>query len=160
MTNNDVFRRLKYAFNYNPEKIILLFNHVGLTVTREEISTWLAKDTEEKENLSLLDEQFAHFLNGMIIDNRGKKDNQIPVAEKELDNNIVFRKLRIALNLKDTDILEFLKLAGLNFGKSELSAFFRKPGHQHYRVCQDQVLRNFLNGLFLKNNPNPNPKTK
>ncbi|NIJ46163.1 uncharacterized protein YehS (DUF1456 family) [Wenyingzhuangia heitensis] len=155
MTNNDVFRRLKYAFNYNPEKIILLFGHVGITTTREEVSVWLEKDTEEKENLSLSDEQFANFLNGMIIDNRGKKDNQIPVAEKELDNNIVFRKLRIALNLKDTDILALLQLAGLNFGKSELSAFFRKPGHQHYRNCQDQVLRNFLNGLFLKNNPNP-----
>ena len=150
MTNNDVFRRLKYAFNYNPEKIILLFNHVGVKVVREDVSKWLEKDTEEKENLSLSDEQFASFLNGMIIDNRGKKDGQIPVAEKELDNNIVFRKLRIALNLKDTDILALLKLAGLNFGKSELSAFFRKPGHQHYKKCQDQVLRNFLNGLFLK----------
>ncbi|MDO3694566.1 DUF1456 family protein [Wenyingzhuangia sp. chi5] len=150
MTNNDVFRRLKYAFNYNPEKIILLFNHVGIKVEREEVSKWLEKDTEEKENLSLSDEQFASFLNGMIIENRGKKDGQIPVAEKELDNNIVFRKLRIALNLKDTDILDLLKLAGLNFGKSELSAFFRKPGHQHYKKCQDQVLRNFLNGLFLK----------
>ena len=150
MTNNDVFRRLKYAFNYNPEKIILLFNHVGVKVVREDVSKWLEKDTEEKENLSLSDEQFASFLNGMIIDNRGKKDGQIPVAEKELDNNIVFRKLRIALNLKDTDILALLKLAGFNFGKSELSAFFRKPGHQHYKKCQDQVLRNFLNGLFLK----------
>lgn len=153
MTNNDVFRRLKYAFNYNPEKVIALFGHVGVKVVKEEVSTWLEKDTEEQENMSLSDEQFASFLNGMIVDNRGKKDNQIPVAEKELNNNIVFRKLRIALNLKDTDILDLLKLAGLNFGKSELSAFFRKPDHNHYRECQDQVLRNFLNGLFLKNNP-------
>ncbi len=154
MTNNDVFRRLKYAFNYNPEKIIVFFKHVGVQITREDVSTFLAKDTEEKENLSLSDEQFAQFLNGMIIDYRGKKDDKIPVAETELNNNIVFRKLRIALNLKDTDILALLKLAGLNFGKSELSAFFRKPGHQHYKQCKDQVLRNFLNGLFLKNNPN------
>lgn len=153
MKNNDVFRRLKYAFNYNPEKIIIFFNHVGVTATREDVSIWLAKDTEEKENLSLSDVQFASFLNGMIIDYRGKKDNTIPVAEKQLDNNLVFKKLRIALSLKDTDILELLKLAGLNFGKAELTAFFRKPGHQHYKDCQDQVLRNFLNGLFLKNNP-------
>jgi len=155
MTNNDVFRRLKYAFNYNPEKIILFFSHVGVAATRDDVSVWLGKDTEEKENLSLSDVQFASFLNGMIIDYRGKKDNTIPVAEKELDNNLVFKKLRIALSLKDTDILELLTLAGLNFGKSELTAFFRKPGHQHYKDCQDQVLRNFLNGLFLKNNPKP-----
>ncbi len=154
MTNNDVFRRLKYAFNYNPEKIIILFNHVGIKIKRENVSKWLEKDKEEQENLSLSDEQFAQFLNGMIIDYRGKKEGGIPVAEKELDNNIIFRKLRIALNLKDMDILELLKLAGLNFGKSELSAFFRKTDHQHYRKCQDQVLRNFLNGLYIKHQKN------
>ena len=154
MTNNDVFRRLKYAFNYNPEKIILLFAQVGVKVDRVDISKYLEKDTDEKENTSLTDFQFASFLNGMIVENRGKKDGQIPVSEKELDNNIIFRKLRIALNLKDTDILELLKLAGFNFGKSELSAFFRKPTHQHYKKCQDQVLRNFLNALFLKHQEN------
>ncbi|WP_010134895.1 YehS family protein [Ochrovirga pacifica] len=153
MTNNDVFRRLKYAFNYTPQDMISFFNQVGLTITPEQITTYLAKDTSEKENTSLDDEQFANFLNGMIVHYRGKKEGIVPVAEQKLNNNIVFRKLRIALNLKDTDILALLKLAGFNFGKSELSAFFRKPGHHHYKKCQDQVLRNFLNGLYLKNNP-------
>ncbi|MGY6647808.1 DUF1456 family protein [Wenyingzhuangia sp. IMCC45574] len=153
MTNNDVFRRLKYAFNYTPETLISFFGHVGVTVQKEHISKYLEKDTEEKENNSLEDEQLAHFLNGMIIHYRGKKEGVTPVAEKELNNNIIFRKLRIALNLKDTDILSLLNLAGLNFGKSELSAFFRKPSHHHYKRCQDQVLRNFLNGLYRKNNP-------
>ena len=151
MTNNDVFRRLKYAFNYTPDTLISFFNHVEVKVEKEDISKYLAKDKKDEENTSLEDEQFAHFLNGMIIQYRGKKDDEIPVAEQELNNNIIFRKLRIALNLKDTDILALLKLAGLNFGKSELSAFFRKPGHHHYKRCQDQVLRNFLNGLYLKN---------
>lgn len=153
MTNNDVFRRLKYTFNYTPEVLISFFKHVEVQVEKEDISKYLEKDTEEKENTSLSDEQFAHFLNGMIIHYRGKKDDAIPVAETRLNNNIIFRKLRIALNLKDTDILALLKSAGLNFGKSELSAFFRKPNHHHYKRCQDQVLRNFLNGLFRKNNP-------
>ncbi|MDO6803205.1 DUF1456 family protein [Wenyingzhuangia sp. 1_MG-2023] len=153
MTNNDVFRRLKYAFNYTPEDLISFFNHVGVVVEKEQISKYLEKDTKEVENLSLEDEQFAHFLNGLIIHYRGKKEGEIPVAEKELNNNIVLRKLRIALNLKDTDILALLKTVEFNFGKSELSAFFRKPGHYHYKRCQDQVLRNFLNALYLKNNP-------
>lgn len=151
MTNNDVFRRLKYAFNYTPEVLISFFKNVEVEVSKEEISKYLEKDTEEKENMSLEDEQLAHFLNGMIVNYRGKKDGVVPVAEKKLNNNIMFRKLRIALNLKDTDILELLKLAGFNFGKAELSAFFRKPGHHHYKPCQDQVFRYFLNGLYLKN---------
>lgn len=150
MTNNDVFRRLKYTFNYTPETLISFFEQVGVTVSKEDISKYLEKDTPEEENLSLEDEKFANFLNGMIIHYRGKKDGEIPVAERNLNNNIVFRKLRIALNLKDTDILNLLKLVGFNFGKSELSAFFRKPGHHHYKACQDQVMRNFLNGLYKK----------
>lgn len=152
MTNNDVFRRLKYAFNYTPETLISFFKHVDVTVDKEAISTYLEKDKEDNPNMSLEDEQFAHFLNGMIVNYRGKKDGETPEPEKELNNNIVFRKLRIALNLKDTDILALIKLAGLNFGKSELSAFFRKPTHQHFKRCKDQVLRNFLNGLYIKNN--------
>jgi len=51
--------------------------------------------------------------------------------------------------LKDEGILEILGLAGLDLSKHELSAFFRKPGHKHYRECKDQVLRNFLSGLAI-----------
>lgn len=73
---------------------------------------------------------------------------RIPVT-----NNIIFRKLRIALDLKAEDILEILDLAGVRISKHELSAFFRKPDHKHYRDCQDQILRNFLKGVQLKYHP-------
>ena len=59
-------------------------------------------------------------------------------------------KLKIALNLKSEDVLEILQLAEFQLSKHELSAFFRKPGHKHYRDCKDQVLRNFLKGLQMK----------
>ena len=63
---------------------------------------------------------------------------------------MIFRKLKIALNLKDEDILEILKLVDLRIGKHELSAFFRNPSQSQYRPCQDQFLRNFLHGMQLK----------
>jgi len=59
-------------------------------------------------------------------------------------------KLKIALNLKAEDVLEIMELAGFLMSKHELSAFFRKPGHKHYRECKDQILRNFLKGMQLK----------
>jgi uncharacterized protein YehS (DUF1456 family) len=59
-------------------------------------------------------------------------------------------KLKIALNLKAEDVLEILELAEFRISKHELSAFFRKPGHKHYRECKDQILRNFLQGMQLK----------
>lgn len=67
-----------------------------------------------------------------------------------LTNNDVMKKLRVALKLKDTDILEILKLAEFEISATELSAFFRNEEHQHYRPCGDQVLRRFLDGLIVK----------
>ena len=64
--------------------------------------------------------------------------------------NSVFRKLKIALDLKADDVLDILGLANLRISKHELSAFFRKPDHKHYRECKDQVLRSFLKGVQLK----------
>lgn len=66
-----------------------------------------------------------------------------------MTNNDVFKKLRVALRLRDDEIVEILKLADFKISKSELSAFFRKDDHPNYRECGDQILRNFLNGLIL-----------
>ena len=98
------------------------------------------------------DQETAVFLNGFIILKRGPKDGAKDIPEKIINNNIVLRKLKIALNTKDTDMIEILDLAGLRISKPELSAFFRKPDHKHYRKCQDQFLRNFLYGMDLKYN--------
>ena len=89
----------------------------------------------------------ANFLNGLINDRRGKKDGPQPDPEPRLNNNIIFRKLKIALDLKVEDVLEILALTDVYISKHELSAFFRKPDHKHYRVCKDQILRNFLNSM-------------
>ena len=59
-------------------------------------------------------------------------------------------KLKIALNMKAEDVLQTLSLAGFRLSKHELSAFFRKADHKHFRVCKDQVLRNFLQGLQIE----------
>jgi len=65
-------------------------------------------------------------------------------------NNDILKKLRVALQLRDDDIIEILKLSNFTISKSELSAFFRKEDHPNYRICGDQVMRNFLNGLIVK----------
>jgi len=63
-------------------------------------------------------------------------------------------KLKIALNLKAEDVLAIMDLAGFPMSKPELSAFFRRPDHKHYRACQDQILRNFIKGVQHKYRPN------
>lgn len=149
MNSNDILRRLRFVFDYDDSKMIAIFAHCGHEVTRAELSNWLKKD-DDPEFETCNDLILATFLNGLIIEKRGKKDGDQPKAEKRLSNNLIFMKLKIALNLKAEDVLEILALADFSLSKHELSAFFRKPGHKHYRECKNQVLRNFLNGLQIK----------
>lgn len=149
MTNNDILRRIRYTFDFNDSKMIAIFGSAGLEVTRAQISDWLKKE-DDPAYKRCNDTQMATFLNGLINEKRGKKEGPQPAPERVLTNNLIFRKLKIALNLKDDDVLSIMELAKFRLGKSELSAFFRKPGHKHYRECKDQILRNFLKGMQLK----------
>ena len=68
-----------------------------------------------------------------------------------LSNNDIIKKLRVAMKLRDEDIIEILQLVDYTITKSELGAFFRKEDHPKYKQLQDQILRNFLNGLIIYN---------
>jgi uncharacterized protein YehS (DUF1456 family) len=149
MTNNDVLRRIRYIFDLSDSAMIAVFSLANCEVTRDQVSDWLKKEDDpayEKCSDTLL----ASFLNGLIIDKRGKKEGPQPPPEKRLNNNVIFVKLKIALNLQADDVFEIMKLADFSLSKHEISAFFRKPDHKNYRECKDQVLRNFLKGLELK----------
>ena len=149
MDNNDILRRLRYTFSFNDRQMIAVFAKADRDVTRGQVSSWLKRD-DDPAFVGLEDIQLATFLNGLIVHQRGKRDGPTPGVEKQLNNNIVFRKLKIALNLKADDILSLLSRAEFRVSKSELSALFRKPGHKNYRECKDQILRHFLKGLQLE----------
>ncbi len=151
MTNNDILRRLRYTFSFNDNQMIELFAMGGITVTRQQVSNWLKKDDDDYFE-SINDKMLATFLNGFIISKRGENNNKATIVEENLNNNVIFRKIKIALNLKDIDILSIISDGGINISKHELSAFFRAPGQQQYRKCNDQILRYFLKGLQLHYN--------
>lgn len=157
MTNNDILRRLRYTFDLNDNKVMELFASGGKVVTRNQISAWLKKD-DDPACKELIDVNLAAFLNGFINEKRGKRAGPQAKPETELNNNLIFMKLRIALNLKDDDILTILKSVDLVIGKPELSAFFRRFDHKNRRHCKDQVLRNFLHGMQLKYHDNATKK--
>ncbi|MCG7497627.1 DUF1456 family protein [Vibrio sp. Of7-15] len=152
MTNNDILRRIRYTFDFNDSKMMAIFGLADHQVTREQVSNWLKKD-EDAAFQQLEDIQLAIFLNGLINDKRGKREGPQPEPEQRLTNNMIFVKLKIALNLKAEDILDIMALADFNMSKHELSAFFRKPDNKHYRDCKAQILRNFLKGVQLKYRP-------
>lgn len=149
MTNNDILRRIRYTFDFSDSKMMAIFGLAGLQVTREQVSNWLKKEDDPAAQ-KCSDTELAVFLNGLINDKRGKKEGPQHEPEKRLTNNIIFNKLKIALNMKAEDVLAVLGLVNIKISKHELSAFFRKPGHKHFRDCKHQILRNFLMGLQLK----------
>ncbi|MDP5075658.1 MAG: DUF1456 family protein, partial [Flavobacteriales bacterium] len=107
MTNNSIFRRIRFIYDFSDQQMIDIFALTDVMVTRSDVSDWLKKEDHE-EYLDINDEMLSIFLNGFIILKRGRKDGPLPVPEKRLTNNLIFRKMRIALNLIDEDIIQIL----------------------------------------------------
>ena len=155
LTHNDILRRIRYTFDLKDSAMIEIFASADFNATEEQIASWLKKE-EDADFLKLDDKELAVFLNGFINFKRGKRDDKQPKPEEHLNNNMIFQKLRIALNLQAEDILNILKLVDFRLSKHELSAFFRKPGNKNYRECKDQILRNFLHGIQCQLRPGEN----
>lgn len=145
-------RRVRYIFDIKDTEIIEYFGTYEKEISRSHLDKWLLKD-DHPDQVSLYDIDLAIFLNGFITAKRGQKEGELPKPEKTLNNNIILRKLKIALNLKDTDVIEIMDKADMRISKPELNAFFRRPDHKHYRRCLDQFLRSFLQGCQIKFKP-------
>lgn len=152
LTNNDILRRIRYTFDIKDAAMVDIFSLADVEVSQEQVAHWLKKE-EDTAFVKLSDKELAVFLNGFINFKRGKREGAQPVPEDRLNNNMVFQKLRIALNLKAEDILDIFQLVEFRLSSHELSAFFRKPGNKNYRECKDQILRNFLLGVQYQLRP-------
>jgi len=158
VTNNDVLRRIRYTFDFRDQKVIDIFALTKVNVTLSQVKNWLRKD-DDAEMIELADIELSSFLNGFIIEKRGKRDGDSPKPDKTLTKNLILMKLKIALNLQADDIIAMFKANDFIVGKGELSAFFRKPDHKNYRMCKAQFLRNFLQGVQDKYREAPAPKS-
>lgn len=158
MNNNDRLIRLRYALEIKNKEMIDIFELGGMNISIEEIQQLLTKteDDEEKAQMECTNEMLDAFLNGFIIFKRGKQEPKpgqptrpAPVLEAHNVNNILLKKLRIALSLTGDDMLDILHEAGTRISKSELGAVLRTEGHRNYKECGDRYARNFLKGLAL-----------
>jgi uncharacterized protein YehS (DUF1456 family) len=152
MTNNDILRRFRYALDISNAAMIDIFRQSGYEIDQQTLIDLLKKEDEEgyRECTPAL---MTLFLDGLIIQKRGRRESAaFPVVQNsdELTNNAILKKLRIALDLKEDDMIAIMRLASVTISKSELSALFRNPGHKNYKKCGDQFLRNFLQGLTIR----------
>jgi uncharacterized protein YehS (DUF1456 family) len=135
--------------NISEFKLVDIVKLAGGEVTQAEMNAYIKKEDEpgfEECGQKVM----SDFLNGLIYFKRGKDETRPPLVPELPTNNVVLKKLRVAFELKDDDIISFLESSGFKVSKTELSAFFRKEGHANYRPVGDQFLRNFLKGLTAK----------
>jgi len=152
MANNDTLRSIRDALNLDDATMIQIFSEAGREVGQATITAFL-KTEDQDDYIPCSNPILGFFLNGLIIHNRGQQEGRPASAEKpvaELTNNAILKKLRIALDLKEDDLIGIFKLAGITITKHEMTALFRKQGHKHYKECSDQFLSGFLKGLALR----------
>ena len=161
MNNNDVLIRLRYALDIKDTDMVKIFNLGGVNISREELSELLVKQKEEDElppDAVCDNHTLECFFNGLIIFKRGPQPVKNGVAPKPTFliknysnvNNVLLKKVKIALALTSDDMLDTLRLAEVYASESELSAILRKEGHRNYKKCGDRYARNFLKGLTIR----------
>jgi len=151
MTNNDLLRRLRYALNLNGVSIAEIFALSGHAIEPLAVLKLLKKD-DEYGFVPCDNTLMNNFLDGLIISRRGRQEQKAAPEQPRcfaFTNNLILRKLRIALELDDEKMIAVLKLAGVTVSKPQLSAMFRSVEHRNYKECGDQFLRNFIRGLTL-----------
>lgn len=153
MNNNDILRRLRFAFDFSNAEAVSLFSldpSSTAPMTAAGFLARLAKD-DDKDFIVCSDTELAAFLDGLIVSKRGLRDTPPTVTantqETRLSKNDILKKLRIAMSFQEQQMLEMLSLGGQELSKSELGALFRSPSHKHFRACGNQVLRSFIKGL-------------
>ena len=152
MITNDVLRRVRYALQLNDTKMLAIFASVDNEMNEEFLHSIMAKEDTEGF-IFCRDSVLSLFLDGLIYEKRGRKEGAMPVVlagKTIISNNDILRKLRIALNFKDEDMLNALKLANFPVSKGELSALFRKADHRNFKPCGDQLLRRFIDGITVQ----------
>jgi uncharacterized protein YehS (DUF1456 family) len=150
LTHNDVLRSLRYLLNVSDARLGDIIRLGGGEVSQVDLVGLLRKD-DEPGYRPCDDELMARFLDGLVIYKRGEDDTRPPrPLEVPVNNNIILKRLRVAFELTEGDIIELIEKGGLHISKSELSAFFRRPDHRNYRACGDQFVRNLIKGLNAK----------
>lgn len=166
MNNNDILLRLRYALDIKDTDIVKAFALGGMEVSKEEVKAMLTKENnQQQEEADCFDKNvyvkainnqvLDTFLNGFILLKRGEPKNgttdraQLKSSEIRYINNILLKKVKIALALTSEDMLDILAEAGVYPSKGELGAILRKEGHRNFKPCGDKYARNFLKGLGL-----------
>lgn len=157
MTNNDILLRLRYAFDLKNKEVAEIFALGGAAQTLKDIGNMLIKVGRDEEPpeyfIAVTNDMLEAFLNGFITYKRGPQPDRKPAPvsqHKDAANNMLLKKVKIALSFTSEDVLDVLDEGGVAVSKGEIGAILRNPSHRNYQQCGDRFARCFLKGLTYR----------
>lgn len=147
ISTNEILYRIQKALNLTLEEIVEAYKLEEYEMEEKHLESLLAR-RQEKDFMLCSYEELGVFLDGLVTLKRGpspKKTDDDKVVE--LTNNLILKKLRIALELKEAETEIIFGLAEVELSKQQLASLFRKEGHKNFKECSDKLLMAFLDGL-------------
>ena len=145
MHNHDLLRRLATALHLSDEDLTIMVRQAGIEASLPSPGALLL-DPEEDGHQACDDATMVALLDALIVLRRGPRDGPPPESQA-LSTNLVLKKLRIALNLHDKQMLTIFEQAGMHMSRNQLGAMFRSPNNKHFQTCSEGQLVCFLTGL-------------
>jgi len=146
MKINDILFKIKTALSLDEETMIKAYSMTEYEMTPSRLTNIL-KRRQDKDYQEASYEELGLFLDGFITLKRGSKPKNPNEELVELTNNLILKKLRIALELKDLELSIIFGLAEVPITHRQIGSLFRKEGHKNFKVCSDELLIKFLEGL-------------
>ena len=147
MQINDILFKLKKALSLTPKEMIKAYALANYEMTQERLESIL-KRRQDKGYSEATYEELGVFLDGLVLLKRGASDKVATDDESvSLSNNLILKKVRVAMELREPELVILFALAEQELSKRQIGALFRKEGTKNFKSCSDELLMAFLEGL-------------
>lgn len=147
ISTNEVLYRIQKALHLSLDDMLETYRLENYEITRTYLES-LLKRRQDNDFMLCSYEELGVFLDGLVTLKRGPSPTKNNSEETvELTNNLILKKLRIALELKEAETEIIFGLADIELTKQQLASLFRKEGHKNFKACSDELLMSFLEGL-------------
>ena len=144
---NEILYRIQKALNLTTEEMLKVYSLENYTMDASHLESLLKRRQDDGFSVATY-EELGVFLDGLVTLKRGPSPKKPTDDEAvELTNNLILKKLRIALELKEAETEIIFGLADVELSKQQLASLFRKESHKNFRACSDELLMAFLDGL-------------
>jgi len=147
MKINDILFKIQRALSLDNKSIIEAYALAEYTMTEERLVNIL-KRHQDKGYEEATYEELGVFLDGLVLLKRGPSDKVADENEAvALTNNLILKKIRVAMELKEPELVILFALAEVELTKRQIGSLFRKEGTKNFKACSDELLMAFLEGL-------------